>query len=489
MNSWHRLLLTFIASAFQKARLGAGSIVQQDCAPPYSQRLLSSSHSGISSNSTAPLYTLSASQALGLIKENAISVEEYALSLLQRIEERDGIIQAWTYLDPASIISQARALDQIPHDQRGPLHGIPIGIKDTMNTKDMPTQFGSPIYEGHRSGFDSSAVAILRTAGALIFGKTTTTEFTVANSGPNTTNPHDPDRTPGGSSSGSAAAVADMQIPISLGAQTGGSIIRPASFTGIFAMKPTHNAISTEGQKTFSPTFDTFGFFARSVDDLKLIADVFNLKDDNCPQETSLENVSVALMKTPMWPSAGSGTIAAMEKAAELLQKSGVHVQEVPFPPEIADAETLKRMQKVIMAGEGQPAFIREYRANKTRLGPEIRDMVENTLHYTHRERMDAIDRYATFRHTINNIAQNYSAILTPSAVDEAPIGLGDMGSPAFNTLWTGFHMPVVNIPAFTGDHGMPIGISLVCARFHDQQLLEMSKLLGDVLMAGDMKS
>lgn len=202
-------------------------------------------------------------------------------------------------------------------------------------------------------------------------------------------------------------------------------------------MKPTHNAISTEGQKTFSPTFDTFGFFARSVDDLKLVADVFDLKDDDCPQETLLENVSVALMKTPMWPSAGSGTIAAMEKAAELLQKSGVHVQEVPFPPEIADAETLKRMQKVIMAGEGQPAFLREYRANKTRLDPEIRDMVENTLNYTHRERMDAIDRYATFRHTINNIAQNYSVILTPSAVDEAPIGLGDMGSPAFNTLWT----------------------------------------------------
>ena len=209
-------------------------------------------------------------------------------------------------LDPEFVLKQARALDQIPHHQRGPLHGVAVGIKDAMNTKgtmeafvishscclwipDMPTQFGSPIYKGHQPGFDSSAVAILRKAGALIFGsfipfsssasdltslagKTTTTEFCVTNSGPNTTNPHDANRTPGGSSCGSAAAVADLQIPLALGAQTGGSLIRPASYTGVFALKPTYNAISPEGTKTFSFTFDTFGFMARSVDDLQLLA-------------------------------------------------------------------------------------------------------------------------------------------------------------------------------------------------------------------------
>ncbi|PTD07630.1 Glutamyl-tRNA [Fusarium culmorum] len=223
------------------------------------------------------LYKLTATHALELINNNTISVEAYAKSLLDRIEERDSTVKAWAYLDPALVLSQARALDKLPIEERGPLHGLPIGIKDIMNTKDMPTQYGSPIYQGHQPSFDSSAVAILRAAGAIIFGKTTTTEFTAMNSGPETTNPHDPNRTPGGSSCGSAAAVADLQVPLSLGAQTGGSIIRPASFTGIFAMKPTFNAISIEGQKAFAPTFDTFGFFGRSIDDLKLLADVFSL--------------------------------------------------------------------------------------------------------------------------------------------------------------------------------------------------------------------
>jgi Asp-tRNA(Asn)/Glu-tRNA(Gln) amidotransferase A subunit family amidase len=210
-------------------------------------------------------------------------------------------------------------------------------------------------------------------------GKTTTTEFTVTNSGPNTTNPHDPNRTPGGSSCGSAAAVADLQVPLSLGAQTGGSIIRPASFTGVFAMKPTYNAISPEGQQAFAPTFDTLGFFARSVEDLQLLADVFALKDDESPRDIPLEEVSVALIKTPMWPWAGPGTVAAMKESATILQKSGAQVEEVSFPPEVADVEALERIQKVIISGEAQVTFLREYRVDKTNLAPEIRDIIENT--------------------------------------------------------------------------------------------------------------
>ncbi|OBT66903.1 hypothetical protein VE03_04220 [Pseudogymnoascus sp. 23342-1-I1] len=386
---------------------------------------------------SSPLYKLTATQVLKLLSDNTITVETYARSLLDRIRENDSTIKAWAYLDPAFVLTQARALDQIPNEQRGPLHGLAIGIKDIMNTKDMPTQFGSPIYQGHQPGLDSSAVAILRAAGALIFGKTTTTEFTVTNSGPKTTNPHDPNRTPGGSSCGSAAAVADLQVPLSLGAQTGGSIIRPASFTGVFAMKPTFNAISLEGQKAFAPTFDTFGFFARSVEDLQLLADVFALKDDNPPKDTALEEISVALIKTPMWSSAGPGTVSAMKEAATILQNSGVKVEEVSFPPEVADFQVLKRIQKVITHGEAQVSFLREYRVDKANLAAEIRDIVENISNYTYKERVEASDTYSGMRHIINNLAKNYSVILTPSAVDEAPLGLDDMGSATFNTMWT----------------------------------------------------
>ncbi|KAJ5627579.1 hypothetical protein N7528_005006 [Penicillium herquei] len=366
-------------------------------------------------------YLLNATQVLDLFRDNTISVEQYAQSLLGRIEERDAIVKAWAYLDPEFVSSQARALDQVPYEERGPLHGLAIGVKDIMNTKDMPTQYGSPIYKGHQSCFDSSAVAILRDA-----GKTTTTEFTVTNSGPETTNPHDPNRTPGGSSCGSAAAVADFQVPLSLGAQTGGSVIRPASYTGVFAMKPTYNAISLEGQKS-------------SAEDLQLLANVFALKDDELPpqEDIHIDQVSVAWIKTPMWSQAGPSTVAALEQAAAILQNLGARVEEIDLPPELADAEDLRRIQELITNAEARVSFLREYRIGKAELSPEIQNIVENVSNHTHEELVEASDTYARMRELVNNLAQNYSVILTPSAVDEAPLGLEDMGSATFNTLWT----------------------------------------------------
>ena len=278
-----------------------------------------------------------------------------------------------------------------------------------------------------------------KVAGLIMFyfaGKTTTTEFTVTNWGPETTNPHNPNRTPGGSSCGSAAAVADFQVPLSLGGQTGGSQIRPASFTGVFAMKPTHNAISPEGQKSFSPTFDTFGFMARSIQDLQLVADIFGLQDDEVPKDVPLTEASVALVKSPMWHRAGPGTIAAMSEAVTILKDSGVRVEEVSFPTAFGDEETIRRRQKVIMSGEAQVAFLREYRVHKTKLDATICDLVENCSGISHGEKLRALDEYANMRAIADSLATMYSVIVTPSAVDEAPLGLEDMGSAAFNTLW-----------------------------------------------------
>lgn len=257
------------------------------------------------------------------------------------------------------------------------------------------------------------------------------------NSGPNTTNPHDPNRTPGGSSAGSVAAVADFQVPISVGTQTGGSVIRPASYTGIFAMKPTYNAVSPEGQKACSVTIDTFGFFARSIEDLQLITNVFVPKDDGPLRDISLKEARVAVMKTPVWHRAGSGTIAAMEKAITILESYGAKVEQVSFPSEFDDFDTLKRMHSVVASSDAQMAFLKEYRMDKSKLDPEICRIVEDSSNYTRKEIAQAHDRYASMRPIFDDIAANYSAIITPSAVDEAPLGLNDMGSAAFNWFWT----------------------------------------------------
>ncbi|KAL8849640.1 MAG: hypothetical protein Q9221_005407 [Calogaya cf. arnoldii] len=359
------------------------------------------------------LYLLTVTQILALLKVNTITVEDYARSLLDRIDDRDSTVKAWEYL-----------------------------------------------------------------------GKTTTSEFTMANSGPDTTNPHDPNRTPGGSSAGSVAAVADFQVPISVGTQTGGSVIRPASFSGIYAMKPTYNATSPEGQKTCAITIDTFGYFARSIEDLQLITDVFALKDDGSCRDVSLKEARIAVMRTPVWHRAGPGTVAAMEKAVSILQNSGAKVKQVPFPPEFGDYDSLKRMNTVVAQSECQAAFLKEYRMDKSKLNPEIRSIVENSSHYTRKEILQALDKYASMRPIFDQIAAKYFAIITPSAVDEATLGLHDMGSTAFNWFWTGIHMPVINIPAFTGANGMPVGISVVTGRYTDQYLLKIRKVLSEPLMA-----
>ncbi|KAH3938565.1 hypothetical protein HBI24_227880 [Parastagonospora nodorum] len=262
-------------------------------------------------NLSKPLSSLTAVEALRVFDADLINVQQYARSILRRIEEREYVVKEWEYIDPELVLHQAKILDKVPKEQRGPLHGVAVGIKDVIYTKgddtssplqilvlnrsDVPTQYGSSIYCGYQPNLDSSAVAILRAA-----GETSTTEFGVPNSGPATTNPHDPNRTPVGSSAGSAAAVTDIQVPFSIGVQSGGSIIRPASYIGIFARKPSHNNISTAGQARSSNKFDTTGSFARSIQDLELLAAVFDIDDDESPNEVALEDMSVAKIKTPM---------------------------------------------------------------------------------------------------------------------------------------------------------------------------------------------
>ncbi|KAH9894668.1 amidase signature domain-containing protein [Xylariomycetidae sp. FL2044] len=419
------------------------------------------------------------SEALTKFKDGSLTVEDYARSLLSRIEERDATVKAWAYLDPDYVIEQAKKLDQIPPEQRGPLHGVAIAVKDVIYTKDMPTQFNSPIYEGDAPKVDAGSIITLRHAGALILGKTTTTEFASTRFGPKTCNPHDPKRTPGGSSSGSGAAVGDFQAPIGLGTQTGGSTIRPGSYNGIYAMKPTWNSITREGQKIYSLIFDTLGLYARSVEDLELLADVFALEDDEAPNDDfSLKGAKFALLKTMVWPQVGKGTQDAMEAGAKLLKKHGAEVEEIELPP---DFDNMPEWHRIVLHSDGRPAFLPEYRIAKDKLSSFLVEHVENSTKISRADQLKAFDGMAALRPKIDEIAGKYAAIITPSVPDEAPVGTETTGSAAFNSIWTAFHTPVVNIPGFEGENGMPIGLSLVAPRYHDRHLLAVSKVVGKV--------
>ena len=343
----------------------------------------------------------------------------------------------------------------------------------------MPTQFNSPIYSNDAPKVDAGSIAILRASGALILGKTTTTEFAATTHGPKTRNPHDPKRTPGGSSSGSGAAVGDFQAPIGLGTQTGGSTIRPGSYNGIYAFKPTWNSITREGQKIYSLILDTLGLYARSVSDLELLADAFALHDDlPAPQDFELKGAKFAALKTVVWPHVGPGTEAAMGKAVELLRTHGAEVEEISLPEDLND---LPAWHATVLNSDGRTAFLPEYTMAKDKISAQLVGHVENTTKITRKAQLEAFDKIAAARPVVDELLGRYDAVLTPSVPDEAPLGIAKTGSAAFCLIFTALHTPVINIPGFKGGNGMPIGVSLVAPRYHDRRLLAVSKKVGEV--------
>lgn len=313
-------------------------------------------------------------------------------------------------------------------------------------------------------------------------GKTTTAEFAASYTGPaSTRNPHNPSRTPGGSSSGSGAAVGDLQAPVALGTQTGGSTIRPGSFNGVYAFKPTWNAVSREGLKVSSLMLDTIGIFARGVDDLELVSDAFALRDDEPSHFNGIKGARFALCKTVVWPIAGEGTRNAIARAVDILRAQGAEVDEIDLP---AEFDNLPRWHNVVLQTEGETCFLPEHRTAKDQLSPQLVGYVERKAGYDHREQLKAMDGIAALRPKIDEIAGRYTAILTPSAVDEAPEGIEWTGDAAFCSGWSALHTPVVNIPGFQGLTGMPIGVSLVAGRYRDRHLLKVAKEVGKLFEA-----
>ncbi|WRT68115.1 uncharacterized protein IL334_005090 [Kwoniella shivajii] len=436
------------------------------------------------------LCKLSAVEVAKLTRSGQLKVEDYAKALIARVEGRDPVVHAWAYFNPEVILKSARALDALPKEKRGPLHGVAVGVKDVIYTKDMPTQQYSPIYKDDHPQLDAAVVLSLRSMGALIFGKTHTTEFATCQKGPPTCNPHDPSRTAGGSSSGSGAAVGDFQVPLALGTQTGGSTIRPASYNGVYALKPTWNAISREGLKVYSLTCDTVGLYSRSIEDLELLCEIFNLVDDNPPPSTplSLAGAKFGFVKTHVWSKAEPSVIDIWGKAKEFLTEAGAEVEEVELPKVFDNMTTWHRN---ILHMEGYSSFHGDYLSSPEQLDPWVIKHAVNEGKTTRKEHLESLDEIAKLRPVVDSIASKYTALITPSVTGEPPIleePLRFTGDASFNLMWTVLHLPVINIPGFKGPNGLPIGLSLIAPRYHEQDLLRTSHAVAETFAKGGWK-
>lgn len=437
------------------------------------------------------LFQLSAAEAAEALRAGKITSEELVTTCLERIRALDEMVGAWTYLDPAHALQQARDADQWRKEGKplGPLHGIPVGVKDIFDTRDMPTENGTVLHAGRQPDEDATAVALLRGAGAIIMGKTVTTELAVYSPG-KTRNPHDPERTPGGSSSGSAAVVAAFMVPLAIGTQTNGSVIRPAAYCGVCGYKPTHGSISRHGVLPQSRHLDQVGVFARTIEDVALIAEPLMAFDEHDPDtrprarpnliKTVAEEPPVtprlAFVKTPMWDQADEDTKAAF---AELVERLGENVGEVQLPDIFNHAVEWHR---VIMEADLARSFEREYADGRDKLSPILLEMIERGQKVLAVDYNRAVGQIPLLNRMLDGLFEWHDAILTPATTGEAPLGLGSTGSPIFCTIWTLCGMPAVTLPLMQGSHGMPIGVQLVGPRGGDARLLRTARWLANPL-------
>jgi len=421
----------------------------------------------------APTNELSATEAVRRIASGALTSEALVEACLSRIAAREPEVRAWAALDPDLALHEARARDKGP--RLGPLHGVPFAVKDILDTADLPTAYGSPIYDGHRPRTDAACVAQLRAAGAIMLGKTVTCEFAGFAPGP-TRNPLNLAHTPGGSSSGSAAAVADFMVPVGLGTQTGGSILRPASYCGVIGFKPTYDSISRAGLKLASESLDTIGLLARTIDDIALLADVLSAREPR-PVEP-LAPLRIGLCRTFLWDKAGSETQQAVEWAAEKLAFH-VEVRDLALPEGF---QALVEARAIIDDFERARALAHEWKHHRHLLGRHIAATIERGLAIPPARYGDALRLAAAARTLLPAIFADVDLILTPCATGEAPHGLESTGDSTFQGLWTLLHVPTINLPTHHGPHGLPVGIQLVAPLYEDTRLLRFARWVEDRL-------
>jgi len=410
---------------------------------------------------------LSLSEAVEAINARKVTSVDLVQACLDRIDERDSDVKAWIQIDRQAVLDEAKSRDR--EAPVGPLHGVPVGIKDVIDTVHLPTEYGSQIYRGYRPGREAACVSLVRRAGAVILGKTVTTEFAMYRPGP-TANPHALDRTPGGSSSGSAAAVADFQVPAAFGTQTSGSIIRPAAFCGVVGYKPSFGTLSLDGIKPLAQTLDTLGFITRKVRDQFVMRNALLGAERNFPLSAN-GKPRVGFLRTPFWSATAPETRQLLEKTAQHLSEDGFKVEEVVCP---ASFGKLNDLHANLMAFETARNYVPEYdEPNRTLLDVKSREVIESGWTVSADDYQALRVELGQARLQFAELARDFDAIMVPAAVGEAP-SIATTGDPVFSRMWSLLGVPAVTLPAGRGPNGLPLGVQFVGRYNTDLRLLQV---------------
>jgi amidase len=416
---------------------------------------------------------LTATEAAASISSGMLTAETLVRACLDRIAEAEPEVHAWAFLDRELALKQARALDKGP--RRGPLHGVPFGLKDIIETVDMPTGHGSPIYEGKRGARDAVCVAACRAAGGVVLGKTVTTEFAHRHPGA-TRNPYNTAHTPGGSSSGSAAAVGARMVPAAFGTQTTGSTIRPAAFCGTVGYKPSYRDFSVTGVGDNVPSFDTLGLIARSVDDLALFRYVVMGLEQRPLAEIAVKGLRVGFCRGALWDRAAPATRSLLERTAEALAGAGAKLSDFGMPEGEA---MLPEVVRKVSGYEFSRAMTYERLYHGDKLSRALLDgRAADGLNCSYEDYRAAERTILDYRRRFYAAMEDVDILLTPSAPGEAPEGIGKTGDAIFNNLWTTTHVPAVTLPAGLGPRGLPLGVQLIGRLHEDHRLLEAAKAI-----------
>ncbi len=433
---------------------------------------------------TTPLATCPSATAIAAaIAAGSLTAEAVVDASLERIAAREPVVRAWEVLDAKGAIERARRLDRLwaAGGVRGALGGVPLAVKDILDTDDLPTGYGSPIHRGARPVADAWCVRKARGGDAVVMGKTVTTEFAYFTPGP-TANPHDVAHTPGGSSSGSAAAVADGMVPLAFGTQTAASLIRPASYCGVFALKPTHGTVSLAGAKPFAPSLDTIGWLARSADDLELMRSAM-VDELYVPLEAMASaDLRLVASRTHEWPAIDEGGAIAWDEALARVSRGGRGATVVDVPTALAG---LVDAQKTVMAYEAARSLAPELRDHRARMSDAIVGLLDAGGAIDDARYREALALADAGRRGIADLMRDADALLVPAAPGEAPHGLHATGDPAFSRVWTLLGLPCVSVPGLAGPKGLPIGMQLVGRPREERALLRAAECLHRMLASG----
>ncbi len=421
---------------------------------------------------------LTAVDAAAHIRSGELTSEALVRACLARIDDRESGVQAWSYLDRDYAIGEARAADL--RAPSGALHGVPIGVKDIIDTVDMPTALGSPIYAGRQPQWDAACVAAARAAGAIVLGKTVTTEFAYFHPD-NTRNPHDVRHTPGGSSSGSAAAVAACMVPLAFGSQTAASLIRPATYCGVYGYKASYDELSLSGIRPFAESLDTLGLMARSLGDIALLRSVLLGSPERATIAALASPPRIGLCRTPQWSLADPCVQNAVEACAERCGRAGASVADVDLP---AHFGALIDAQKAIMAYEAAHNYVYEMTRHADKLSAAFCALVESGRRISRESYYGAKRAVANAALDLAAIFTGFDVLVTPAAIGEAPLAAIGTGDPVMSRMWTALHVPALAIPVTKGPQGLPVGVQLIAADGADDRLLEVGQWMATALAA-----